>query len=159
MLRAFADVVRHYSIPLRYPLDFLEAMRSDLYQTRYPNLEALRGYMWGSAAVVGVMMCYLMRRTAPAVLEHAALMGYAMQMTNFLRDIGEDWQRGRVYLPQDELRAYGVTEAHLAQGIVDEKFCYDLFRHRAHTSSSEKMRIAVCTFVEWRRGRWLSHSS
>ena len=122
VLRAFAEVVRHYRIPLRYPLAFLEAMRSDLYQARYPTLEALQGYMWGSAAVVGLMMCHLMHSTAPEVLQRAIYMGYAMQMTNFLRDIGEDWQRGRIYLPQDEMQAYGVTETHLAQGVVDEAF-------------------------------------
>jgi phytoene synthase len=121
-LRAFADVVRRYKIPLRYPLEFLDAMRMDLERTRYADFDALQTYTWGSASVVGVMMCYILGATTPETLNYAATMGLAMQMTNFLRDVGEDWQRGRVYLPQDELQQYGVSEAHIAQGIVDERW-------------------------------------
>lgn len=121
-LRAFADVVRRYKIPLRYPLEFLDAMRMDLERARYANFEELQTYTWGSASVVGVMMCYILGATSPQALHYAATMGLAMQMTNFLRDVGEDWQRGRVYLPQDELARFGVGEWHLAQGIVDERW-------------------------------------
>jgi phytoene synthase len=121
-LRAFADVVRRYKIPLRYPLEFLDAMRMDLERTRYADFEQLQTYTWGSASVVGVMMCYILGATSPEALHYAATMGLAMQMTNFLRDVGEDWQRGRVYLPLDELRRHGVGEDHLAQGIVDERW-------------------------------------
>ncbi|GIV10984.1 MAG: phytoene synthase [Fimbriimonadales bacterium] len=121
-LRAFADVVRRYQIPLRYPLEFLDAMRMDLERTRYADFEQLQTYTWGSASVVGVMMCYILGAANPEVLHCAATMGLAMQITNFLRDVGEDWQRGRVYLPLDELRRHGVGEAHIAQGIVDERW-------------------------------------
>ncbi len=121
-LRAFADVVRRCKIPLRYPLGFLDAMRMDLQRTRYADFEHLQTYTWGSASVVGVMMCYIMGTTSSEALHYAATMGLAMQMTNFLRDVGEDWQRGRVYLPQDELREYGVSEAQIAQGVVDERW-------------------------------------
>lgn len=114
--------MRRYNIPLRYPRDFLNAMRMDLERTRYATFEELQTYTWGSASVVGVMMCYIMGATSPETLHHAATMGLAMQMTNFLRDVGEDWQRGRVYLPQDELRQYGVSEAQIAQGVVDERW-------------------------------------
>lgn len=121
-LRAFADVVRRHTIPLRYPLEFLDAMRMDLTRTRYASFEALQTYTWGSASVVGVMMCYILGATQPEALQRAATMGLAMQMTNFLRDVGEDWQRGRVYLPQDELQRFGVSEAQIAQGIVDDRW-------------------------------------
>ncbi|MCS6919406.1 MAG: squalene/phytoene synthase family protein, partial [Fimbriimonadales bacterium] len=59
-LRAFADVTRRYKIPLRYPLEFLDAMRMDLERTRYATFEDLQTYTWGSASVVGVMMCYIL---------------------------------------------------------------------------------------------------
>lgn len=121
-LRAFADVVRRYKIPLRYPLEFLDAMRMDLERTRYASFAALQTYTWGSASVVGVMMCYILKATAPEALEHAATMGLAMQMTNFLRDVGEDWRRGRVYLPQDELAQFGISETQLEQGVVDNRW-------------------------------------
>lgn len=121
-LRAFADVVRRYKIPLRYPLEFLHAMRMDLTRTRYASFEELQTYTWGSASVVGVMMCYILGVVQSEALQRAATMGLAMQMTNFLRDVGEDWQRGRVYLPQDELRRFGISEALIAQGIVDDRW-------------------------------------
>ncbi|MDW8291454.1 MAG: phytoene/squalene synthase family protein, partial [Armatimonadota bacterium] len=121
-LRAFADVTRRYKIPLRYPLEFLDAMRMDLERTRYATFEDLQTYTWGSASVVGVMMCYILGATAPEALRHATTMGLAMQMTNFLRDVGEDWQRGRVYLPQQELAQFGISEAQIAQGVVDERW-------------------------------------
>jgi phytoene synthase len=206
VLRAFAEVMRQYQIPIRYPLDFLQAMRMDLYRTRYETLDELQTYIWGSASVVGVMMCYIMRSTEAETLRLAAQMGTAMQMTNFLRDIGEDWQRGRIYLPQAELRAFGITESHFAEGRVDKPFVemmrfqiercrrwyaeaergivqlpreaqfavllgsrlyarildaierlhYDVFRHRAHTSRGEKLRLAWRTYLEWRRD-WRRH--
>lgn len=121
-LRAFADVVRRYKIPLRYPLEFLDAMRMDLERARYANFEQLQTYTWGSASVVGVMMCYILGATLPKALHCAATMGLAMQMTNFLRDVGEDWQRGRVYLPQEELARFGIRESQIAQGIVDDRW-------------------------------------
>ncbi len=124
-LRAFADVVRRYKIPLRYPLEFLDAMRMDLERTRYATFDELQTYTWGSASVVGVMMCYIFRAITPAALGHAATMGLAMQMTNFLRDVGEDWRRGRVYLPQEELAQFGISEAQIADGVVDD--CWRAF--------------------------------
>lgn len=141
-LRAFADVVRRYKIPLRYPLEFLDAMRMDLTRTRYASFEELQTYTWGSASVVGVMMCYILGATQPEALQRAATMGLAMQMTNFLRDVGEDWQRGRVYLPQDELQRFGVSEAQIAQGIVDDRWRalmrFQIDRCRALYADAEK---------------------
>ena len=121
-LRAFADVVRRYHIPLRYPLEFLDAMRMDLTRTRYATFDELQTYTWGSASVVGVMMCYILGATGQDALRYAATMGLAMQMTNFLRDVGEDWARGRVYLPQDELQRFGVSETQIANGVVDNRW-------------------------------------
>jgi len=121
-LRAFADVVRRYAIPLRHPLEFLDAMRMDLTRTRYATFDELQTYTWGSASVVGVMMCYILGTVHPDALHYAATMGLAMQMTNFLRDVGEDWARGRVYLPQDELQRFGVSEAQIANGVVDDRW-------------------------------------
>lgn len=120
VLRAFAHTARQFSIPLRYMVDFLNAMRQDLVCTRYETYTDLRGYMWGSAGVVGAMMLCLFRCHREALLPYAVAMGEAMQMTNFLRDVGEDWRRGRIYLPQEDLRRFGVEEAHIAQGQLDE---------------------------------------
>ncbi len=87
---------------------FFEAMAMDLAVDRYETFEDLCGYMEGSAAVIGEMMLPVLRPTSPAALEPARALGFAFQLTNFLRDVGEDLDRGRVYLPQADLRRFGV---------------------------------------------------
>ncbi|MDW8289511.1 MAG: phytoene/squalene synthase family protein [Armatimonadota bacterium] len=120
VLRAFAQTARQFHIPLRYMTDFLDAMRRDLHCLRYHTYAELEGYMWGSAGVVGAMMLCLFRSHHEQLLPYAVRMGEAMQMTNFLRDVGEDWRRGRVYLPQEDLERFGVTEGDIAQGRLSE---------------------------------------
>lgn len=120
VLRAFAQTARQFAIPWRYMGDFLEAMRRDLHCTRYRTYAELEGYMWGSAGVVGAMMLCLFRCHHEHLLPYAVRMGEAMQMTNFLRDVGEDWRRGRVYLPQEDLQRFGVSEEDIAQGRLTE---------------------------------------
>lgn len=111
VLHATQWVFHQYRIPFALSTDFLQAMRQDLHETRYATYEALRQYMWGSAAVVGHMMCYVIGMNDPRALPFAEKLGYAMQLTNFLRDIGEDVDdRGRIYLPADERAAFGVTD-------------------------------------------------
>jgi phytoene synthase len=120
VLRAFAHTARLFAIPERYMHDFLNSMRQDLYRTRYRTYSELQEYMWGSAAVVGAMMLCLFRCHQEAVLAPATRMGEAMQMTNFLRDVGEDWQRGRIYLPQEDMERFGVSVQDIAEGRLSE---------------------------------------
>lgn len=88
---------------------FFDAMELDLTETTWPTWEALRdGYMEGSAAVIGEMMLLVLEPLSPAAMGPARALGQAFQYTNFLRDVGEDLDRGRVYLPQDELAAHGA---------------------------------------------------
>lgn len=120
VLRAFAHTARLFQIPESYMHDFLNSMRQDLYRTRYRTYSELQHYMWGSAAVVGAMMLCLFRCHHQTLLPPATRMGEAMQMTNFLRDVGEDWQRGRIYLPQEDMERFGVTERDIAEGRLSE---------------------------------------
>jgi phytoene synthase len=90
--------------------------------SRYPTYEDLEEYMYGSAAVVGLMMCRIIGVEAEEALRHAEALGGAMQLSNFLRDIGEDWERGRVYLPLEDLKRFGYSEEDLARGLVNEEF-------------------------------------
>lgn len=127
VLMAAKDVFDRYQIPTQYASDFLEAMKQDLSKTRYANYDELRGYMFGSAAVVGLMLTHIIgwdkSSSADAVRGPATALGEAMQLTNFLRDIGEDYRdRGRIYLPQDELAHFGLTDADIANGIVTPAF-------------------------------------
>lgn len=122
-LRAFADVARETGLPLAEPLCFLDAMESDLTVTRYPTYADLEAYMRGSAAAVGVMMCYATGApTDSDTLAAARRLGEAMQLTNFLRDVGEDHARGRIYLPQEDMARFGVSEADLAAGRATPEF-------------------------------------
>ncbi len=122
-LRATAEVFHTYQIPFEYSESFLNAMIQDVTVARYSNYESLQEYMYGSAAVVGLMMSYVIGFSTPKALPYATKLGYAMQLTNFLRDIDEDFvQRGRIYLPEEDMKRFGVTETQIKEKICDEKF-------------------------------------
>lgn len=115
-LRAFSDMRRDLGMPLDEPEVFLDAMEMDLTRGRYETWDDLCGYMRGSAAAVGVMMCWVIDAPrTPEVLESAMALGNAMQLTNFIRDVGEDTQRGRIYLPLEDLRRFGVDEQQILE--------------------------------------------
>lgn len=115
VVRALADTARRYAIDPAHFTDFLASMRADLHVSDYADFPALRRYMHGSAAVIGLQMLPVLGHVAPRpeAEPHAAALGVAFQMTNFLRDVGEDLDRGRVYLPADLLAAHGVDRARL----------------------------------------------
>lgn len=115
VLPVFVDTVERFRIPAEYFFAFLDSMRMDVsgtanHRTRYRTMAELREYMYGSAVVIGLQMLPVLGTTVPLAdaAPHAAALGEAFQLTNFLRDIGEDLVRGRVYLPADELAAFGV---------------------------------------------------
>ncbi|MER6677139.1 phytoene/squalene synthase family protein [Streptomyces sp. NPDC000983] len=107
---ALADTARRYSIDHQHFRDFMDAMEADLTVTDYPTYDDLRGYMHGSAAVIGLQMLPVLDTVVPLheAAPYAADLGVAFQLTNFLRDVGEDLDRGRVYLPADLLAGHGV---------------------------------------------------
>ncbi|MFG2537712.1 phytoene/squalene synthase family protein [Streptomyces sp. NPDC048511] len=110
VVRAVAHTAARYAIDHGLFADFLASMRSDLTVTEYPTYADLRGYMHGSAAVIGLQMLPVLGTVVPReeAAPHAASLGEAFQLTNFLRDVGEDLDRGRVYLPADLLAAHAV---------------------------------------------------
>ncbi|WP_399881854.1 phytoene/squalene synthase family protein [Streptomyces sp. BBFR51] len=110
VVRAVADTAARYGIDHALFADFLTSMRDDLRVTDYPTYAELRAYMHGSAAVIGLQMLPVLGTVVPReeAAPHAAALGVAFQLTNFLRDVGEDLDRGRVYLPADLLAAHGV---------------------------------------------------
>jgi phytoene synthase len=123
VLFATAVVFHQYNIPLAYAERFLDAMTQDLTVDRYATYADLEKYMYGSAAVVGLMMSSLIGYTNNNALSYAEKLGYAMQLTNFLRDIREDYEtRGRIYLPQEDLRRFGVSEEDIRQHRVSPAF-------------------------------------
>lgn len=110
-MAAIADTVQACQIETECFDRFFDAMAMDLDTTSYDTFDDLCGYMEGSAAVIGEMMLPVLRPTSEAAVEPARALGFAFQLTNFLRDVGEDLDRGRVYLPQADLRRFGVDPA------------------------------------------------
>ncbi|CAL9620166.1 15-cis-phytoene synthase [Streptomyces sp. enrichment culture] len=113
VVRALAHTADRYAIPAGHFTDFMASMRDDLTVTDYPTYADLRRYMHGSAAVIGLQMLPVLGTVAPReeAAPHAAALGVAFQLTNFIRDVGEDLDRGRVYLPADLLAAHGADRA------------------------------------------------
>lgn len=123
VLKAAAHVFHAHAIPFAYSEAFLGAMHQDLRKTRYATYEELRQYMYGSAAVVGLMMTHVIGFDDQRALAHAEKLGYAMQLTNFLRDVREDLeQRGRIYLPADEMDAFGVMEEDISSHQISDRW-------------------------------------
>lgn len=122
VLPAFHDTMARWRIDRALVEAFLASMRMDLTVTGYATYDDLMGYVYGSAAVIGLQMLPVLE-PLPGVGGPAALaaqdLGVAFQLSNFIRDVGEDLARGRVYLPQEDLDAYGVTRDHLARRVVD----------------------------------------
>jgi phytoene synthase len=123
--RAVIDTISRWQIPTSYFADFLDSMRMDLTVTGYATFDDLRGYMWGSAGVIGLEMLPILGRADEStrwddIEPHAVDLGMAFQLTNFIRDVAEDLDRGRVYLPQESLDQFGVDRDRLRRGRVDE---------------------------------------
>jgi phytoene synthase len=106
--RALIDTVTRFDIPHEHFVAFLHSMTMDLTVTEYANYEALMEYVYGSAAVIGLEMVPILGALSQAAYEPAEKLGVAFQIANFIRDVGEDLDRGRVYLPQNELAQFGV---------------------------------------------------
>jgi phytoene synthase len=119
---AWADTRTRYSIPIEYAEQLLEGVAQDLAKTRYANFDELAHYCYGVASTVGLMTMHIIGFSGPEAIPYAVKLGVALQLTNILRDVGEDWQNGRVYLPQDELDAFDLSDEDIAKGQVTENW-------------------------------------
>jgi len=108
VLKAVVHTVTTFHIDPECLRRFLRSMSMDLTITQYETFDDLVGYMDGSAAVIGEMMVPILEPTSSAAFRHARDLGIAFQLTNFLRDVDEDLERGRVYVPQEDLRRFGA---------------------------------------------------
>jgi len=119
--RALVDTVSRFQIPISYFEAFLHSMAMDLDVTEYQTFDALMEYVYGSAAVIGLQMVPILG-TLPGrekeALVAAEKLGIAFQLANFIRDVGEDLERGRVYLPMDELNRFGVDRSMLERRVL-----------------------------------------
>ena len=116
--RALVDTAKKFGIPHQHFIDFLHSMEMDLTITEYQNYEALLEYVYGSAAVIGLEMVPVLGYSDERAFEAAKKLGIAFQLANFIRDVSEDLDRGRVYLPLDELAPFGVDRAMLERRVL-----------------------------------------
>lgn len=119
---AWADARLRFGIPISYAEQLLTGVARDTFQTRYDTFDELAAYSYGVASTVGLMSMYITGFSGPEAVPYAIKLGVALQITNILRDVGEDWQRGRVYLPQEDLHAFGLTEDDIARGVVTNRW-------------------------------------
>ena len=119
---AWADTRLRYRIPIRYAEQLLDGVGRDVRQKRYRTFEELAEYAYGVASTVGLMSMHIIGFASPEALPYAIKLGVALQLTNILRDVGEDWRAGRLYLPAEELARFELAESDLAAGRVDERW-------------------------------------
>ncbi len=119
---AWADARTRYRIPVRYAEQLIDGVARDLTQPRYQTFDDLAAYAYGVASTVGLMSMHIIGFSGPEAIPYAIKLGVALQITNILRDVAEDWRAGRVYLPADELATFGLSEADLASGRVDDRW-------------------------------------
>jgi phytoene synthase len=121
-LLAFRETIQRRAIPANYFEDLLTGVEMDRGRVRIANWDELERYCYHVASVVGLIMVHVLAEPSPELLKPARDLGTAMQLTNILRDIAEDWQRDRLYLPVDEMEKFGLTDEDIAQQRTSESF-------------------------------------
>lgn len=160
ILMAFADTLSRFDIPKEYPMLLMEGVGQDLSIDRIQTFQEMYEYSYKVASVVGLMTSEVFGYDSPDALTHAVDLGIAMQLTNILRDVGEDLQKGRIYIPADELKQYGVTEESLFAHQKSPEFLalmqFQIARARSYYDSAKKgiemltpdSRLPVCLALE-----------
>jgi phytoene synthase len=120
--QALMGSLRQFSLPQEQLQEIIDGMEMDLEQARYPDFKALHLYCYRVASVVGLLAAEIFGYTERQTLKYAHDLGLAFQLTNIIRDVGEDARRGRVYLPQDELQRFGVSADDLLHARYGENF-------------------------------------
>ena len=142
VLRAWSDMLSRYPIRQELPLELMRGVLMDTHVKRYETWEELYVYCFRVASTVGLMSSEIFGYEKPETLEYAEALGIAMQLTNILRDIREDALMERIYLPQEDLRKFNVTEEQIFAGIADENFVelmkFEIERARHYYRLAEK---------------------
>lgn len=126
VMRAYLNTAMLFNIPMEIMSPYFRAMKEDLSITRFPTFEDLLHYMDGSAIPVGRAMTYILGTREPYTIQQALpgadSLSIAMQLSNFWRDIAEDWQRGRVYIPLEDMRFFNYSEDDLNSNRLNDEF-------------------------------------
>ena len=122
MFEALADVASKYNIPQEYFEDVIRGVEADLTKTSYNDFEDLRGYCYQVASAVGLICLQIFGYSDMKARDRAIDLGLAMQLTNIIRDVREDLEMGRVYLPQDEMARFGYSGMDLQNHLINDSF-------------------------------------
>jgi len=120
--QALATSIKGFAIPQEQLLEIIDGMEMDLIQASYADFKSLHLYCYRVASIVGLLAAEIFGYTNRQTLKYAHDLGLAFQLTNIIRDVGEDARRGRIYLPQDELARFGVSENDLLQARYSDNF-------------------------------------
>ena len=118
---ALGDAARTFNIPVRYFEEVIDGVESDLTKTRFADFSELRTYCYKVASVVGLICIEIFGYREPKAREYAVDMGIALQLTNIMRDLKEDAERDRIYIPQEDLDRFGYSEDNLMRGVVSDE--------------------------------------
>ncbi|WP_025917996.1 squalene synthase HpnC [Herminiimonas sp. CN] len=150
---ALERTVLAYRLPLQPLRDLLSAFRQDVVTTRYPNFAALLDYCRRSANPVGTLMLHLYGTADAANLRDSDAICSALQLINFWQDVAIDWQKGRIYLPQEDLERFCVSAAHLSEARVDAAWCalmrFEVERARALMLSGAPLATRLPGRIGW----------
>lgn len=142
ILSAFSDTLKKYHISMDLPFLLMEGVKTDLVKDRFETFEEVYDYSYKVASVVGLMTSEVFGYNNSDALDYAVDLGIAMQLTNILRDVGEDLDRDRIYIPQEDLRRFDITEQELFSRKLDEKFKrmlkFQIDRARNYYEKSDK---------------------
>jgi 15-cis-phytoene synthase len=142
IMMAWHDTLKSYSIPIELPLDLMDGVAMDIEFKPFETFDELYVYCYKVAAVVGLMTSEIFGYSDRQALEHAIELGIAMQLTNILRDVGEDVDRKRIYLPLEDLRRFNYSSEELMQKTMNDNFLnlmkFQVERARSYYRSSEK---------------------
>ena len=140
---AVQDTIHRFRIPEEPFQELLRGMEMDLETRSYATFEELHAYCYRAASVIGLISIEIFGYEREAAREPAVDLGLAMQLTNVLRDVAEDLRRGRVYLPEEDLRRFGYSVEDLRKGVVDDRFrslmAFEVSRARAYFKASERL--------------------
>lgn len=151
VLNFIAVTFNKYKIPMEDCEAFLRSMFMDEEKFSYTDYEELEEYMYGSAGVIGLMVTRVVGYSSDDAFEYAKKLGYAFQLTNFLRDIREDYDElGRVYMPQDVMRRYGLTNSDIALQKLDDKFVKFMKFQIARNRQVYREALPGISLLHWR---------
>ncbi|MEC4721827.1 presqualene diphosphate synthase HpnD [Noviherbaspirillum sp. CPCC 100848] len=122
VMQALQPHMATYALDPKHLLAIIDGMEMDLDQTRYLDYPGLKRYCWHVASVVGILSASIFGATQPQTLQYAEKLGLAFQLTNIIRDVGEDARKGRIYLPVNELQQFHVTAADILNARHSENF-------------------------------------